>query len=203
MRIRRTVIIAIALFLTGCSSILVSSTPPPVYYQLDYQAVAATCPRHFSNGVRIQPFSASAPFDQPAMVVKQPKNRVSFSNTYQWVANPGILVSQALRRDLGIGNLFPQVVGTDNPSMVPLELTGHIFEFAWVKDGSQARARLDVEVSLVDTGTHQVLLRKTYRLEGASYPAQDADTFARAMNTLMERFSKELQEDLCKAIPSS
>lgn len=203
MRIRQAALFTATLLLAGCSSLLVSSTPAPVYYQLDDRAPSATCSGQFSKGVRIQPFSASSPFDQPAMVVEQSKNRVLFSNTYQWVANPGALITQKLRRDLSLTPLFPQVASADNPTMVPLDLTGHVFTFAWVKENSQARAQLEVEISLIDTETHHVLLRKNYRLEGNTYSSVDSDTFARAMSALVKRFSDELQRDLCNSIPST
>lgn len=202
MGLRQSAMIAVALLLAGCSSLLVSSTPAPVYFRLDYQPPTLTCPTHFGQGVRVQTFAASSPFDQPAMVVEKPDSRVSFSSAYQWVAPPGTLLAQSLQRDLTLGPLFPQVVGANSTVPVPLQLTGHLFSFAWVDKGSGERAELQVEVSLIDTETQQVLLRKNYQMEGAVFHTKSADTFAQAMASLTRRFSKELQRDLCQCVPA-
>jgi ABC-type uncharacterized transport system auxiliary subunit len=201
MRIRRTLLSAAALFLAGCSSLLVNATPAPVYYQLNYQAPSLSCPRKFSQGVRIQTFSASRPFDQPAMVVKKSRNRVLFSSDYQWVAPPGILLAQRLQQDLALGDLFPQVVSADNATPAPLILTGHVYSFAWEKEDSGGRAELQVEVSLVDTERNRVLLRRNYRFTGKPRSSNDSGTFAGAMGELAGQFSEELRRDLCRKAP--
>ena len=198
--IRLPLIAAVAL-LAGCSSLIVSSTPPPVYYQLDYAPAAPNCGKAFQQGVRVRQFTASSPFDRPAMVVTKPQGQVLYSQAYQWVASPGTLVAESLLRDLSQGTLFPQAVSGADTTAVPLELTGHIFAFAWERTGSASRPLLEAEVSLAGgEPPGRVLFRKNYHMEGRSLKSDDAQAFARGMSALMRDFSETLQKDLCKSL---
>lgn len=190
--------------LSGCSSLLFKSTPAPVYYQLEYEPVSVDCPKGFQKGVQIWGFGASSPYNQPDMVVIEKGQKVNYSGSYQWVASPGTLVANSLQRDLTEGPLFTQVVGSNSPLTPPLELTGHIFTFAWERTESGYRAHLYVETSLVDTsGRRKVILRKGYRFTSKPYQNDSPDNFAEAMSSVMQEFSKSFQEDLCKSVEST
>lgn len=185
----------------GCSSLLVKSTPAPVHYQLDYKPVTVDCPKSFKKGVRIWELGASSPYGQPEMVVVRQGQKVSFSSSFQWVSSPGVLVADSLLRDLSAGKLFPEVIGSNSPRTLPLELTGHIFAFSWEETGGGYRARLHLEISLSGTGAaHKVIMRGNYRLLSKPYQDNSSDNFARAMSSTVAEFSKRLQEDLCKAL---
>jgi ABC-type uncharacterized transport system auxiliary subunit len=190
-----------AILLPGCSSLIVSSTPPPVYYQLDYAPPEVSCGMSFREGVRVRQFTASSPFDRAAMVVTKPKGEVLYSNAFQWVSPPGTLVAESLLRDLNQGDLFPQAVSGADTTVVPLELTGHVFAFAWQRTGSAAYPVLKAEVSL--TGgqpTGRVVFRKNYRLQGKALGSDDAEAFAGGMSALVRDFSERLQQDLCNSL---
>ncbi len=185
----------------GCSSLLFKSTPAPVFFQLDYRPVAVDCPKSFPRGVKVRELGASSPYDQRGMVVIEKGQRVSHSGSYQWVSSPGKLIADSLLRDLNAGNLFPQVTGPNSAATTPLELTGHVFGFAWEKADAEYRANLHLELSLIDTSAERkVILRKNYQLTSTPYTSNTPDNFARAMASVMSQVSKELQEDLCRQV---
>jgi ABC-type uncharacterized transport system auxiliary subunit len=197
----RLFLLAAVVFLPGCSSLIVSSTPPPVYYQLDYAPPEAKCAMSFKEGVRVRQFTASSPFDRTAMVVTKPKGEVLYSEAFQWVAPPGRLIAESLLRDLNQGNLFPQAVSGADTTNVPLELTGHVFAFAWERTGSAAFPVIEVEVSLTGgQSPGRVVFRKNYRLQGKALGSDDAEAFAGGMSSLMRDFSERLQQDLCNSL---
>ena len=183
---------------TGCSSLLLPKSPPPVYFRLKYESVEVKCARSFTEGLRVWDFITSSPFNQSDMVVIDHGQQVSFSGSYQWITPPGTMVAESLLRDLNETSLFPQVVSGDSPIDVPLALSGHVFTFAWMRQGSTARAKLQVEVSLSATGAkNRLIFRRTYELKSAPFTEDTAAVFARAMSGIVSQFSQQLQSDLC------
>jgi ABC-type uncharacterized transport system auxiliary subunit len=183
---------------TGCSSLLLPKSPAPVYYRFEYKSVRVDCAKSFTGGLRVWDFITSSPFDQSDMVVIDHGQQVSFSGSFQWITSPGTMVAESLLRDLNEGSLFPQVVSGDSPIDVPLALTGHVFTFAWMRQGSTARAVLQVEVSLSSTGAaSRLIFRRTYELKSTPFTEDTAAAFARAMSGIVSQFSQQLQRDLC------
>jgi ABC-type uncharacterized transport system auxiliary subunit len=187
--------------LAGCASLIFPSAKAPVYYQLDYLSPAVRCSRTFSQGVRVWKFNNSSPYDRTEMVVLNPDGQVQFSSGFQWVDQPGTLVAENLQRDLTGSSLFPQVVSPNNPAVVPLELTGNVFAYAWERGGLASWAVLSVEVSLINTRSpRKVIFRREYKLKNGPFMDNSSAAFARAMSGLMGEFSEKLQRDLCKSL---
>jgi ABC-type uncharacterized transport system auxiliary subunit len=184
--------------LAGCASLIFPTGKAPVYYQLDYRSPTMRCSRAFPQGVRVWKFATSSPYDRTEMVVLQPDGQVRFSGGFQWVAKPGTLVAESLQRDLTCSSLFPQVVSPDNPTVVPLELTGHVFVYAWERGGLASWAVLSVEVSLINSRTpRKVIFRREYSLKSGPFVEDTSAAFARAMSALVREFSERFQRDLC------
>jgi ABC-type uncharacterized transport system auxiliary subunit len=184
----------------GCISFHLPSAKAPIYYQLDYQPPAVHCAQSFKQGVRVWRFISSSPYGRTEMAVVKPGGQVSFSSNFQWVASPGTLVADSLVRDLAGSRLFPQAVGANDPANVPLELSGHIFVFAWDRSGGASRAELQVAVSLVNTETSKVLMRREYAFKSHPMAEDTSAAFARAMSGLMGEFSRKFQADLCASL---
>jgi ABC-type uncharacterized transport system auxiliary subunit len=201
--LRRWFFWLLPLCLTGCISFHLPSAAPPVYYQLDYQPLAVHCSHHFNQGVRVWEFATSSPYGRTQMVVLNPEGQTLFSRAFQWVASPGTLVAESLLRDLSLSRLFPQVVGANDLTNVPLELSGHVFVFAWERRGMTSWAVLRLEVSLIDTeAPRRVIFHREYALRSRPFFSDTSATFAQAMSELMQEFSEKFQRDLCTA-PSS
>lgn len=203
VKTRLLFLICALLSLLGCSSLLVSKTEAPIYYQLSYEAPSVSCSHSFGKGLRIWNFTGFSPYDQTQMVVEKPNGQTLFSNKYQWVAEPGTMISQSLIRDLSAGSLFSRVVSGDDPSHVALEMSGRVFEFVWRRSDTSSRAALNIVVNLTEPGENaRVLFRKTYRLQSPPFAEDTSQTFADAASDLVAEFSKELSQDLCKEATS-
>jgi ABC-type uncharacterized transport system auxiliary subunit len=189
------------LLLPGCASLLFPSVAPPVYYQLDYHPAPGHCQKAFEQALRVWKFTASSPYGRTEMVIVKPDGQVQFSSAFQWVASPGTLVADSLQRDLTLSSLFPRVVSANDPTNVPLELTGHIFVYAWERGNSTSCASLQVEVSLINAAApRQVIFRREYVLKGRPLAQDTSAAFAQAMSGLVEEFSQKFQSDLCAAL---
>lgn len=198
-------IIVLVLLSGGCSSMLIKNTKAPIRYQLTYKAAPVNCAASFDKGLRVWDFTAISPYDQTQMIVEEPDGQTLSSSTYQWVANPGEMVAQSLLRDLSTGSMFTQVVSANDPTNVKLEMTGRVFEFAWRRSGSSARAVLQVEISVSSSGASpSVLFRKSYNLESSPFTDDNSsETFAGAMSELVGELSRRLREDLCETASSN
>lgn len=194
---------ALLILSLGCSSLL-PTTAPPVYYQLEYQPPAGRCPRYLPGSLAVGHFTASSPYDDTKMVVLKSGGRVAFSSGFQWVANPGVLVAEALQRDLSQSRLFPSVTGAGSPGIAPYQLSGHLFVFAWDQAAGASQAVLKVELSLVQTqAPRRVLLHRQYTLSRGPFGEDNAAAFARAMSGAVSDFSQQVQQDLCQVLLST
>jgi ABC-type uncharacterized transport system auxiliary subunit len=188
--------IALLIAVAGCS--IVPKAPPQAYYDLEYETEQVPCDRSYSSPVEVWEFTAAAPYDRPDMVVTQGRE-VMPSPGHHWVDRAGALVASKLIRDFNSGNLFPLAVSPRAAHGSPLELTGNVYQFAWVKEGNSARARFEVDVVLRKPG--EILLHKRYDLKSDPMSASDdAALFARAMSGVVRRFSTSLRRDLCEVV---
>jgi ABC-type uncharacterized transport system auxiliary subunit len=201
MKILPAPFVLIAVLATGCSSIL-PKAPPEEFYDVMYDPEPVACSGAYGAPVEVWNFTAAGPYDRTDMVVTAGR-QVSFSKGHQWVDRPGVLVAQKLIRDLSTGRLFAIAVSPRDPEGAPLELTGDLYRFAWVRDGASAHASLKADVILRRSGAPaQIVLHKRYDLDSEPVAAaDDATAFARAMSGVVARFSVLLRRDLCAALP--
>ncbi|MHC1743711.1 MAG: ABC-type transport auxiliary lipoprotein family protein [Syntrophobacteraceae bacterium] len=190
--------------LTGCASYF-SSGSPPQYYEIDYAAPPSDCGSGWREGVRVWPFSASAPYDREEMIILDADHKVRFSSVYRWVAVPGVMVADRLLQDLGRSRLFAGATAPVNRLASALELSGHIHRFAWEEGGSgNNSAVLEVEVSLwQEDPKRDVLFRRHYRFESPPFPSGSPESMAEALSRLVREVSDSLQRDLCAMRPGS
>jgi hypothetical protein len=193
------------IFCTGCVGVLSSSTPP-VYFELSYENAATVCAGPRQGTLRIWPFSASAPYDREEMIILEPSRRVRFSPHFRWITSPGGMIADKLTRDLsGTGPFAPVTPAAGNPSTSGAQLSGHVHQFAWedLGNGNQ-QALLDVQISLWrEAPEHDVPLQKRYRLESERIASGSPEQFAEVMSRLVADLSARLQEDLCAREPDS
>jgi len=187
----------ILLGLSACMSAF-SGSNPPMYYGVNYPDQHPDCAQGFKTGLRVWSFSASSPFDREEMIILSSAHEVRFSPQYRWVTLPGNMVSDAVHRDLARTGLFTRIVGAVDPFNAPLEMGGHIYRFAWEESDSTARAVLDMEVSLWSKEPKpNVIFRQHYHFESEPTSQRSSEHFADAVSKLVERFSRQLQQDLC------
>ena len=188
----------------GCSSLLMSTTSPPTYYQIEYTPSGGMCSKTFGEAVKVWDFSTATPYDRDDMVVLEGERQVLYSSGQQWVARPGTMIAQSLIRDLDFDPLFLQAIGPNSPVVAPLELSGRVLVFAWEKTGVEYRAVFQVEVSLMESrGPGEILFSRDYRFESDTTKNNTPSAFARAMSVLANDFSKNLRRDLCSKVTES
>lgn len=189
---------AIVVLFSGCTLFSRSPSPQPDFYRLSYEGGSAQCEASFSAMLRVRDFSADQPFGQQRMVFWGRNRTVRFSRSARWVAEPGTMLAEGIRRDLSRSGLFSSVVQGASPDGPSLELSGRIMRFAAEPCASRYRALLGVTIRLERRGGEQPpLWQEQYSLKSDCFPAGDADRFARAMSRLVSKFSTKLREDLC------
>jgi ABC-type uncharacterized transport system auxiliary subunit len=189
---------AIVVLLAGCALVDRSPSPEPDFYRLSYEAGSTKCAASFPTKLRVRRFSADHPFGQQRMVFWGRNRTVRFSRSARWVAEPGAMLAEGIRRDLSRSGLFSGVVQGISPDGPHLELSGRILRFAAEPCDAGYRALFGVEVRLQErSGEKAPLLQQRYSLESGCFPAKDAARFARAMSDLASEFSDRLREDLC------
>jgi ABC-type uncharacterized transport system auxiliary subunit len=191
-------LVGVSLSVAGCASFF-SSGSPPVYYEIEYAASPPDCPAGWKEGVRVWPFSASAPYDREEMIILDADHKIRLSSVYRWVAVPGAMVADRLLQDLGGTSLFARTTAPVNRLASALELSGHIHRFAWEDRGSGGkRAVLDVEVNLWrEEPKRDVIFRRHYRLESPPSGSGSPEAMAEALSQLVRELSDSLQRDLC------
>ncbi|MGA7829143.1 MAG: hypothetical protein WCA04_15905 [Geobacteraceae bacterium] len=187
------------LMLPGCSSLVFPTSSPPVYYGLDYLPEANPCGKHLEQGLRIWSFGAASPYDRREMIVKEDGGKISFSRDFQWVAPPGILLSDCLLRDIREHGPFLPVVSDHDPVPVSFDMTGRILTFAWERSENVSRAVLDLEVSVTPGQSSQgASFFQRYTLRSAPVEGEGtSEDFARAMGLLTSQASRKIGQDLC------
>lgn len=188
----------ILMLCTACLGALSTSTPP-VYYELSYEKAPKPCGPGRHATLRVWPFSASAPYDRDEMIILEPSHKVRFSPHFRWITIPGVMIADKLTRDLAGDGLFAQVVAAGGTLSPDAQLSGHVHQFAWEDRGEGGQqALLDVQISVwTEKPEHDVLLQKHYRLASDRFSSGSSEQFADAMSRLVAQLSAQLQEDLC------
>jgi len=196
IRSKAIIIMLSAAWLTaGCASGLINEKAAPVQYRIDYDSPGVQAHGAFDKGLRVWKFSASKPYDGREMVVLSSAREVSSSSRFQWIAQPGDLLADRLTEDMAAGGLFTHVVASTSPEPAPLELSGHIYTFAWQRRNNGSYAVLEVQMTLSDAGK-SVLFQKRYHLQSASTTDYSPEAFAAAMSGLVRDLSVRVQRDL-------
>ena len=121
---------AIAVLLAGCTPLDRSPSPEPDYYRLSYETGTVSCETAFPDGVLVRRFTADRPFEQERMVFWGRNRTVRFSESARWIAEPGVMLGEAVLRDLSRSGLFPSAVEAAEPAVASLELSGRVLCFA-------------------------------------------------------------------------
>jgi len=181
----------------GCSSMILPEAEPPTFYQLQYSTEPMACDQTFNGSLLIWGFGTAAPYNRTQIVVTAANGTVRFSRKHQWVALPGALIAQMLKRDLSRGNLFPMVVTDQLNVETAYELNGRLLTFGAEKTASGWTAELTAEVSLSSKGQERLLFQELYVLHSEPFTQTDPMRFVQAMNRLAAKLSRRLRQDLC------
>lgn len=121
----------------------------------------------------------------------------------RWRVGPGQLVGEALARDLVASRLFKAVLGPGSLQQARFQIEGGVLSFMEVDRGPQARARLELVVTLLDRRQkglyRRVMFQRTYRAE-QDMGQQSGAALAAAMSRAMAQVSPRVIKDIYEAI---
>ena len=182
----------------SCVSALRPKTLPPEFYRMQYDTRDIACEAGFAGALRVWDFATSPPFNRMGMAVQEVNGTVAFSRRNQWAALPGIMVSNALERDLRQGSLFPEVLSASTDGEGLYELTGSVHVLCLSRGKNGGKALLKAEVAL--TGRQEageLLYHEHFILRSPPLAGEEPDAFAQAMNELAAELSHRIRQDLC------
>jgi ABC-type uncharacterized transport system auxiliary subunit len=176
--------------------------PAPVtrYYALTAPAAAAGV--EGSPAIAVEELRADAPYDDRRIVYRTGRHRVAYDEDDQWVAAPGSMVADSLRRAYQASGRFGMVLaepGTDTAAI----MGGRVLAFEEVDRGRQPRVAhivLDLELRDAETGRILWSRRADQRIEVAR-PTRDA--LAAALSRALSRIAAETAGEIAAAARSS
>ncbi len=152
--------------------------------------------------IKIYRFSVAQAFNMSSMIYREGPFEFQTDPYNSWMANPGQMVSDYLARDLRKGGLFRAVFSYNEIEDTRYTLGGVIEEFVGLIGKEGAKAGLTANVTFLDTAQKQlpqsVIFQRQYQFVEPLTKKGPAG-FAEAMSRAMERFSRQLMEDLDKA----
>jgi ABC-type uncharacterized transport system auxiliary subunit len=195
-------LLAAFIIITGCGG---RSTYVVQQYLLDYSPPALAGLPRANEVLRVESFSTAQAFASTAMLYQSSPLELSSYSRERWRVMPCDMVTDFLLRDLRNSGAFTAVLAYEDPGGGRYVVTGTVVEFLEVDGSNGPRARLSVDVTLLDTTEREIMKRfvfqKTYTVEE---PMKDksARALAESMSGAMKKFSGELMADIHRGIGS-
>ncbi len=176
--------------------------PAPVtrYYALTAPAAAAGVPG--SPAIAVEELRADAPYDDRRIVYRTGQHRVAYDEDDQWVAAPGSMVADSLRRAYQASGRFGMVLaepGTDTAAI----MGGRVLAFEEVDGGPRPRvAHIVLDLELRDAETGRILWsRRADQRIAVARPTRDA--LAAALSRALSRIAADTAGEIAAAARSS
>lgn len=185
----------------GCLGSL-GGGPAPVtrYYALTAPAGAAGV--QGSPAIAVEELRADAPYDDRRIVYRTGQHRVAYDEDDQWVAAPGSMVADSLRRAYQASGRFGMVLaepGTDTAAI----MGGRVLAFEEVDGGPRPRvAHIVLDLELRDAETGRILWsRRADQRIAVARPTRDA--LAAALSRALSRIAADTAGEIAAAARSS
>lgn len=172
-------------------------------YTLEYAspAVQGLTPVH--EALQVKLFTVAQNYNSTAMVYQPAPFKLQQYQNSKWRVNPGDMVTDYLLRDLRHQKLFKAVFSCRESSQARFALEGEIEQFAEVDEKDGSKAVLSVYVTLIDSSqkdaSKMIICQKNYRV-AELFDGKGPAAFAQGMSRAMEKFSRELAQDLQRGI---
>ncbi|NLP05706.1 membrane integrity-associated transporter subunit PqiC [Candidatus Fermentibacteria bacterium] len=188
----------LTLFLLACCSCISVSlggrSSPAVVYEVNppppARAASASC-----LVLRIADFTASPAYDRTDMVVVDSTGRVVRASGHRWASTPASLLADLLTRDLMAEGRFESVYRRYTLVGEDVQLDAHVREFGSRYSGGSWVARVETDVTILDTRSGTIAFQGTIRLE-EPMPSGGFDELATTMGKLAGRWSSEVRAEL-------
>ena len=191
--------------LAGCSVLQPSAKVS--YYQMDYPApsmLPATPPLNTVLGLRR--FGIATLYDHDRLVQRGKYLQTTQSYYHRWAANPRMMLSDLLLRDLQATGNYQAVVLAPSTVAMDYEISGFVREIAQDDSGAKPSVKLALEISLLrgaeQKGRSRIVFQKPYTAE-IPCPDRSAAGVAKAMSAAFQDISAKIRQDLYEAIASS
>ncbi|MCX7823911.1 MAG: hypothetical protein N2260_10805 [Syntrophobacterales bacterium] len=188
----------------GCTGSIIPKSPPPQYYQLDYNYREVKVPTEsFKDKIlRIWEFNAKSPFDGTEMVVEVGRSGIAISRVHQWIDRPGALLSEWIRRDIDRDGMFGGAYETvEIGKEIDVELSGTVERWSLIKDGDTYFSIIEATLTVWQKKPKPyILFKKHYAIRSSPIPYRDPEAFAKAATEIAAKLSYEFRSELYKTL---
>jgi ABC-type uncharacterized transport system auxiliary subunit len=200
MRVRNATLLLACGLAAGCFG-LSQPSPDIREYRLDYTPPAVTG-RALPVTLRVPPLAVAAIYDRQPIVYRDDAYATGTYFYSRWSTNPGAMLADLLARDLAASGLYAAI--QQGPSLLAsdYQLSGGIEEIEERMSAASCTASLRLRVLLVrirGSSAPPVLLQTTYA-EQEPCRCNDVRDLARAMSSVLQRISAQLQQAVYEAI---
>jgi ABC-type uncharacterized transport system auxiliary subunit len=195
-------IMVLMLAVSGCGG-LRGRTQILWKYTLEYTPPVVQGLTPVNEALQVKLFTVAQNYNSNAMVYQPEPFRLQQYQNSKWRVNPGDMVTDYMLRDLRQQKLFKAVFSYRESGSARFALEGEIEQFAEVDEKDSSKAVLSVYVTLLDSSqkgaSKMVVCQKNYRV-AELFDGKGPAAFAQAMSRAMEKFSRELAQDLQRGI---
>lgn len=201
MHISRTVIIILALLLSGCGAAR-TKAPDTRYYTLEYDPPAVSG-EPVRAVVNLDRFGVAPEYNTAKIVYRDLSFGRQEYHYHQWRSAPQVLAADYLRRDMQASGLFLAVSGPGSALPATHRIEGMVEEWLEVDGQDRWVATAELTVTLLDlraaSAPDMVLFQRTYR---GSEPSakKNPGSVVEAMSRVMRELSGRIIADVHAAV---
>jgi ABC-type uncharacterized transport system auxiliary subunit len=200
--IKPALILVLMLVFAGCMGIR-GRTQILWLYTIEYPAPVIQGLAPVNSTLQVKLFTVVQSYNSTAMVYQPAPFKLQQYQNSKWRVNPGDMVSDYLLRDLRNQNLFKAVFSYREPADARFALEGEVEQFGEVDEKDSRKAVLSVYITLLDTSqkdiTKMIVCQKNYRID-EQFNGKGSAAFVQGMSRAMEKLSKELMQDMGRAL---
>ncbi|MCG6535648.1 MAG: ABC-type transport auxiliary lipoprotein family protein [Syntrophales bacterium LBB04] len=200
--IKTAFLLLLMLVLAGCMGIR-GRTQILWLYTIEYPAPVIQGIAPVNGTLQVKLFTVVQNYNSTAMVYQPAPYKLQQYQNSKWRINPGDMVTDYLLRDLRNQNLFKAVFSYREPADARFALEGEVEQFGEVDEKDSRKAVLSVYITLLDTSqkdiTKMIVSQKNYRIDEPLDGKRSA-AFVKGMSRAMEKLSKELIQDMGRAL---
>lgn len=201
---RLSVALTFAVFLCSCIGSVIPKSPPLQYYQLDYtyKKVDVYSDKFRDKIIRVWHFNAISPFNGSEMVVEIDKSGLATSRYHQWIDQPGVLLSEWIRKDIDRDGMFAGAYETvEVGKEIDVELSGVVERWSLVKTDNGYVAMMEVTITVWQKKPKaSIIFKKHYSLKSDPLPNKDPETFALTMSKVVAELSSQFRKEFYDTI---
>jgi ABC-type uncharacterized transport system auxiliary subunit len=182
----------------GCLGGLGGDSAPAVRtYALSGPGPAASGRGRGALSIAVEELHADAPYDQRRIVYRASRYRVDYYDDDSWVAAPGVMVADSLRRAYQSSGRFAMVLSEPAADTAAI-LGGRVVAFDEVDEGARRVAHLAVELELRDAETGRMLWSRRAE-ERIAMTAATRDALAAALSKAVARLAAATAGEIAAA----